>query len=307
MNKEAYQEQIERIYNRKHIDLRIREEIENNPDMRAKRKHGVQLIEEWMAGEYYESKMKRIAQLKDLCLDALVTDIFVGVAYCQRETLFTSVSAQLASRLKFSDKVDAIKTVAELMAILCLTDAFDINKADKYASLTIVSRIPLSQTTINFIEDSEYLPPMVCKPRKITSNYCSGYLTHNESLILGKGNHHDGDLCLDVINKMNQVPLKLTVEFLKTVEEKPTFEIKTQDQQEQWDKFKLQSYRFYSLMVEHGNEFYLTHRVDKRGRIYDSGYHITTQGTSFKKAMIELAEEEMVEGVPVIEAMEQAA
>src|SRR5690606_31567889 len=127
---------------------------------------------------------------------------------------------------------------------------YDIDKADKFASLTVVSRIPLSQTTINFIADSEYLPPMVCEPRTLKSNFSSGYLTHNDSLILGKGNHHDGDICLDVLNKMNQVSLKLSEEFLSSVEENPTFEVVTQDQQDQWDHFKLQSYRFYSLMME---------------------------------------------------------
>ena len=51
-------------------------------------------------------------------------------------------------------------------------------------------------------------------------------------------------------------------------------------------------------MVSQGNRFYLTHKVDKRGRIYAQGYHITTQGTAFKKAMIELAEPEFIEGAP---------
>jgi len=51
-------------------------------------------------------------------------------------------------------------------------------------------------------------------------------------------------------------------------------------------------------MVSQGNEFYLTNKVDKRGRIYSQGYHINTQGTSFKKAMIDLAHEELVTGMP---------
>jgi DNA-directed RNA polymerase len=44
--------------------------------------------------------------------------------------------------------------------------------------------------------------------------------------------------------------------------------------------------------------FHLTHKVDKRGRIYSQGYHVNTQGAAFKKAMIELAKEELIEGVP---------
>jgi DNA-directed RNA polymerase len=49
-------------------------------------------------------------------------------------------------------------------------------------------------------------------------------------------------------------------------------------------------------MVEMGNRFYLTHRYDKRGRTYAQGYHVNTQGNCWNKAVIELADEEVVEG-----------
>ena len=166
------------------------------------------------------------------------------------------------------------------------------------ASLMVVSRIPLSEELIKYIENSQYLPPMVCEPLPLTHNYSSGYLTHNDSLILGTGNHHDGDLCLDVLNTMNRVALKLDLDFLSTVEEEPTFDLDTQDKVDQWAQFKEQSYMFYDLMNQNGNRLYLTHKVDKRGRIYSCGYHINTQGSSFKKASLELANEELVEGVP---------
>jgi hypothetical protein len=184
------------------------------------------------------------------------------------------------------------------MAVLCMTDAFDIIKESKSASLMVRSRIPLSTVLVDFIEGSQYLPPMVCEPLELTHNYSSGYLTHNDSLILGTGNHHDGDICLDVLNTMNKVALRLDTDFLSTVEETPTFELDSQDKREQWDAFKKQSYQFYELMVQCGNRFYLTHKVDKRGRIYACGYHISTMGAPFKKASIELSKEELVRGVP---------
>lgn len=290
---------IEEQYNRKHIDKYIRTEIEANPDMQAKIDQGIQLITEYMGKDYYDSKNARIAQLQGMDLRTLVTEMFVGVSYCQIEELFTSVTAMMAGRLRFSDKLDAIKTIAELMAVLCLTDAFDILKADKADSLTVVSRIPLSADTLRFIENSQYLPPMVCEPLELTNNYSSGYLTHNDSLILGTGNHHDGDLCLDVLNKLNQIPLRLDTDFLSTIEEDPTFVADTPEKAQQWDNFKRQSYEFYLLIAQYGNRFHLTHKVDKRGRIYSQGYHINTQGTAFKKACIELAEPEVVMGVPV--------
>lgn len=292
------QEMNEERYNRKHIDTKIRNEILANPDMVRRLDHGEQLIEKYLAGEYYESKMRRIAQLENLDVRALVMDIFVGIAYSQKPELFTSVSAQMASRLKFSDKTEAITTVAELMAVLCATDAFDISKEKKLSSLMVVSRIPLSDKLISFIDNSQYLPPMVCEPLELTHNYSSGYLTHNDSLILGNGNHHDGDICLDVLNTMNKVALKLDTEFLCAVEEEPTFELITQDQIDQWKKYRHQCLMFYVLMNDQGNNFYLTHKVDKRGRIYACGFHINTMGTPTKKAMLELAQQELIEGVP---------
>lgn len=293
------QEMNELRFNRKHIDKKIREEIETNPDMRAKVEQGIVLLMAYKTGTYYASKMRRVAQLDGLELSELVMDLFVGIAYFQIPELYTSVTAQLASRLGFDDKTTAITTVAEILAILCHTDAFDITKGKRNDSLMLVSRIPLSPALLRFIEESSYLPPMVCVPLELTNNYSSGYLTHRDSLVLGSGNHHEGDLCLDVLNTMNQVALKLDTEFLSTVEEEPTFALDTREKADQWNDFKKQSYAMYALMVQQGNRFYLTHKVDKRGRIYACGYHINTQGTSFKKASLEFVEEEVVCGVPV--------
>lgn len=292
------QEMVEQRYNRKHIDAKIRKAIEADADLISKASKGVLLVHEYMAKDYYPSKVKRIEQLKQLDIADLVMDIMVGIAYYVKPELFTSASAQIAARLKFSDRTEAITTVAELLAVLCMTDAFDIEKADKMASLMVVSRMELPTQVVEFIENSQYLPPMVCSPLELTHNYSSGYLTHNDSLILGTGNHHDGDICLDVLNLMNSVPLRLDTDFLSTVEEEPTFELDSQEKEDLWADFKSQSYKFYDLMVQCGNKFYLTHKVDKRGRIYCSGYHITTQGTAFKKASIEFAREEIVTGAP---------
>lgn len=298
MKQIVVQEIIEETYNRKHIDAKIRKAILENDFMTDKIKQAIEFVKSYMAGSYYESKMKRIAQLENMDIESVVIDILIGVAYFQRPELFTSASSQIAARLKFNDRKEAITTVAELLAVICNTDAFDIHKEQKMSSLVITSRIPLPEKVIKFIENSQYLPPMVCEPLELTHNFNSGYLTHNDSLILGSGNHHDGDICLDVLNTMNKVALKLDTEFLSTVEEEPTFEIDSQEKQLLWDDFKKQSYGFYELMVKSGNKFYFTHKVDKRGRIYCSGYHITTQGTSFKKAMIGFANEELVTGVP---------
>ena len=43
-----------------------------------------------------------------------------------------------------------------------------------------------------------------------------------------------------------------------------------------------------------GNDIYLTHKYDKRGRIYCQGYFISYQGTDWNKAVIELSNKEIV-------------
>lgn len=291
------QEINEKRFNRKHIDAKIKAAIQENPEMVAKMAQGVDMLYDYVNGQYYASKNARMDQVAEMDFDELVLEVFIGVSYCQIPELFTSVSAQLAARLKFDDRAAAITTVAEILAVLCRTDAFDIYKETKQSSLMIKSAIPLGDNLISFIVGSEYLPPMVCEPLELTHNYSSGYLTHNDSLILGSGKHHDGDICLDVLNKMNKVALKLDTEFLSQIEEEPTFELDTRDKFDNWTQFKAQSYVMYDLMVQQGNRFHLTHKVDNRGRIYSCGYHISTQGTSFKKAMIEFADEEVVNGI----------
>lgn len=308
------QEYNEKRYNRRHINEKIKESILKNPVMQDRIARGVKYMHQWLelpmpdvsdmeekeaaaTLKAYERKKLRLEPLHSMDIEELVIDIFVGIAYFRREELFTSATSQLANKLRWSDKIESIQTMAEIFAVLCWTDAFDINKRDKMSSMMVLSRIPLEPTLVDFIEDSQYLPPMVCPPRKLESNYDSGYLTHKESLIL-RNNHHDGDICLDVLNTMNAVPLKLNVDFLCQYEEDATFDFETEDQKKNWMSFKKQSYRFYKLIVDQGNRFWLTHKVDKRGRIYSQGYHINSQGASFKKAMIQLADEEYVEGVP---------
>lgn len=287
----------EYTYSRKFIDRYIEKAITSCEDTMKKVAHGVVLLEEYRSKTYsYDSKNVRMQSIQHLELEPLVISILVGVAYCQSPELFTSITAQLAGRLRFSEKVDGIKTIAEMVAVLCNTDAFDILKPDKFASLAIQSNIPLDDRLLGYIQNSTYLPPMVCEPRTLTNNYSSGYLTHEDSLILGKGNHHDDNICLDTLNIANSVALTLNTEFLSTFEEEPTYELDTPTKEVLWNRYKTQSYKYYSMIAKQNNRFYLTHKVDKRGRTYAQGYHISTQGTSFKKASIELADGEVVTG-----------
>lgn len=288
----------EERYNKKLIDVKVREWIKNDANVQEGVKDGVEKLRNYLNQEYYQSKRDRLEPMKAMDLEQLVTEVFVGVAYIRGSELFTSVNAQLAGRLGWDDKPAAIATMGEVLAVLCETDVFDITKSSKMASLYIHHNFTFPPTLKDFIENCEYLPPMVCEPLELTNNYSSGYLTHQDSLILGSGNHHSGDLCLDVLNIVNKVPLSLDTEFLSLVEEEPKNKPEDAQQLKNWNEFKKQSYEFYHLMVSQGNRFYLTNKWDKRGRMYCQGYHISYQAAAFKKAMIELADKEVVMDVP---------
>lgn len=289
---------LEYKYSRNFIDRYIDKEIRENPETEVKVHQGVVLLGEWLGQSYYTSKQDRLDQIRHMDLEAIVRQVFIKTAYCQRPEPFTGVTGQLANALNFSDKSDAILTIAEIVAILCNTDIFDITKTPDQPDLSVVSRIPLSDKLITYVTNSRYLPPMVCEPEILTHNKQSAYLTHNDTLILGKSNHHNENISLDVINTQNSIPLSLNKEFLSTVEEDATFDLSDPKKRELWDNYKKQGYELYSMLANQGNKFWLTNKVDKRGRIYTQGYHVSLQGTAFKKASVDLYEKEVVTGVP---------
>jgi len=315
------QEAIEAKYSRKNVDVLVRQFVKTDATIRNQMAVGITLLKEWMAKPFHPSKQARVDQLKGLDLQELVLELFIGIAYITIPELFVSAASKLAGRLGFDDKKEAVATTAEILAVLCETDAFDIGKPDKMASLLLVSRMDLGDEIHQYMQQSMYMPPMVCEPLELRGNYDSGYLSFKDSVILGKGNHHNGDVCLDVLNLVNKVALKLDTDFLRSVDEEPSKEftveraiaaaakkgkvineaqakLVVQDQIEHWERFKPVSARVYMLIHENADEFYLTNKVDKRGRMYAQGYHITTQGTPYKKACVELAKQELVTGVP---------
>ena len=155
------------------------------------------------------------------------------------------------------------------------------------------------------IRQYQYLPPMIVPPLNVKKNRGSGYLTiRNDSLMLkDTHNHHDGDLCLDSLNKFNQIPLSVNTAVVKSIRnEWKNIDSMKPDETFQdfkkrlaaFEKYEKDSFFSIALMEETGNRFYLTHKSDKRGRTYCQGYHITYQGNSWNKACVEFADKELV-------------
>jgi hypothetical protein len=249
-------------------------------------------------GEPDYKKRQRYMGIQLMNIDELVEEIILATMHAQYEELFTGFCAKLAGMLKMDDKVDSITTISEMVAMISGVGLFDLVKYDKFSSMYIVSNIQLPSKLEEYISNCSYLPPLVHKPDPLKHNRSSVYHTIGlDSVILNSG-HHDGDVCLDFLDIQNSNALSLNVEFLCRVEEEPNTDMSAVDKQNMWLNMKVRSHEHYKLMVAQGNRFYIGNKVDRRGRAYAQGYHISPQGSPYKKAMLDFADKEVVTGVP---------
>ena len=152
------------------------------------------------------------------------------------------------------------------------------------------------------IDRFQFPLPMVVKPRHIRNNRTSGYLLNQASVLL-RDNHHENDVCLDHLNRVNGVKLTINDRVVKMVKnswrnlDKPkegeTRE-KFLDRKRAFEKYDTTAKDVMNVLMAHSNEFYLTHRYDKRGRVYCMGFHVNYQGNSWNKSCIELADKECI-------------
>lgn len=199
----------------------------------------------------------------------------------------------------FADQANPLQMTGAALEIAAHTDLVDFDPTTEQFILVF----DVDAATHGLIRQYQYLPPMIVPPLEVTSNRGSGYTTViNDSLVL-RNNHHDGDLCLDSINRFNRIPLRANLEVVRNIRnswksiDKPKDNESFEDYQKRlkaFERYEKDSFFTIALMAEMGNRFHLTHKVDKRGRTYAQGYHITPQGNCWNKAVVELAEPEYV-------------
>ncbi|TKW65190.1 MAG: hypothetical protein DI616_15800 [Paracoccus denitrificans] len=298
----------EHRFARAHIERYMRNFIQEDKDgdIQPLIQQCVDILDEFIHREHvYRSngepdfkKRQRYEAIKMMDTRELVERIIVASMHAQHAELFTGFCAKLAGTLKMDDKVDSIMTISEMIAMISGVGLFELIKYDKFSSIYIESRIELSHELEQYISNCSYLPPLVHKPENMKNNRDTPYHTIGAKSVILNSGHHEGDVCLDFIDRMQQTPLCLHTEFLCRVEEEPNSDMSAVDKQNMWLAMKVRSHEHYKLMVMQGNRFYLGFQLDRRGRAYATGYHISVQGSPYKKAMVEFANKEMVTGVP---------
>lgn len=188
---------------------------------------------------------------------------------------------------------------ADALLLACQIDLVDWNPVTEQ----FIVKYDITQDVQDDLDRYQFPLPMIVEPRELKTNSDTGYFTSRNSVIL-KNNHHDKDVCLDHLNHMNRVKLTLNNEVASFIENswrnldkpKPGEDRKDFDKRKKaFEKYDRTARDVMAHLEIAGGEFYLTHKYDKRGRVYCQGYHVNYQGNTWNKAVIEFAQGEIVE------------
>ena len=234
-----------------------------------------------------------VDKIAELALDEMfVIDALGQMALHKRADVPT-----LVGLLRHYFDGDCQKT-ADHLGILVLNDFISWNDQSR---LFIVN-FELSPDVWQALEMFQYPLPMVVEPKELTDNVSSPYLLVERKSVILNDNHHWGDICLDHLNHLNRIKLKINNEVVNTIsntwknldKQRPGEDFATfKKRQRAFEKYDRTARKVIDIITQHGNEFYLGHNVDKRGRTYCAGYHIQYQGASWNKAAILFANEEV--------------
>lgn len=246
----------------------------------------------------YQSKLDRYIYLSDVDMEELVTSILLHTVRAQEIQPIQAVASAVASKVNPDDHLSSVKTVLEILAVLEQLDMYTLYHADDYenptGTLGIRSNYVASQYLQQRIEVTLYLPPMVSKPLKWGNNVNGGYLTINQSVILGRSNHHGEKQALDAINILQNVEWEID-EYIDQFMEESKKDLDTHQKRTQFQQYRDNSEYVTGLLKDHGNKFYFVWRYDKRGRMYSQGYHVNLQSTEYKKALLNFTKKELIQ------------
>ena len=246
------------------------------------------LIKEYLKGDYYSSKNDRLAQWTPTDEDIfnLIVSIFTKTLTTEYLT-YQALVGSLNNKLPMEKTIDRVKTLAEIVALISKADLIDI-KGNRGEYFLITPNLLLEG--IPFVDNHG---TVYNRPQPVESNWD---IDQGSMLLGGRLNHHEDEICLDHINRMNKIPLTLNKEFLLKYPEEPKKikAVNTHEKKMHWDKYTHDSRHKYVAMFMGTNKCYLNHKYCTRGRTYAIGYYINTQGSSFKKACLQLANKEML-------------
>jgi len=239
----------------------------------------------------HESKQIRINQIKHMSPEDLVIHMFMVVIPHTELTPLQGVVAKLATYLKFDNIFDGIQTASELLSVCRTCGVYTMYREP----VSIQSNVTFNKEILDFIEETQYLMPMLCEPKGWTNNNSGGYLSICTSLLLKQYNHHNHNQAYDVINTLQKIEWELDENVMLETEQ-PKKPLDTVEKVTAWNQYLESSKRVCNNMLNAGNSFWLMWQYDFRGRAYSHGYHINLQSTSYKKAALNFKKKQLITG-----------
>lgn len=299
-----YQLMMENKYSQSNIRKYILKDIQECREIMDKLHICVIDIKKWADKPHYESKYKSLAVIREMTeegLRDLLLDMMSVLLTQSYKMEITSAVGLVSGFMPWEEYTVKIKRAAELIYHLANCDLINMSPAylSETETILISNKYSISGDTAKYIEMSRFTPPMVCEPVKVKSVHDSGYLTKQRFSLLKSKHKHNYPVNLIAINKFNAIPLSLDIDFLKEVEDSIKMEvgdeIDVEKREKLFNQYKLETYEVCMDVIRAGNVFYETHFWCGRGRTYSRGYHINSQGNSYRKAMINFAEPAVID------------
>jgi len=225
----------------------------------------------------------------------LIVSVFT-VTLTTEYLTYQALMGMLNNKLPHSDVIDRVKTLAEVVALIHKAGLIEIKGTQgEYFMITpclLLEGIPFVDNHATVYD----------RPQPVESNWD---VDQGSMLLGGKLNHYEDNICLDHINRMNSIPMALNKEFLLKYPEEPKGEftdspttkdgkpgMTATEKLQLWEKYVSDGKKRYAHALVTVDRVYLNHKYCTRGRTYAVGYYISTQGSSYKKASIQLANKE---------------
>lgn len=267
----------------------------------------------WIYGDHpYESKQERVKHLYGASLNKIIEEMLIILLPMEGTTTIQMVASQLASTDIWHRvpkvKKDAVRTCAEIICHLTqFTNLYDIVLSNGENGIQVVSNFPMNEQLQEEYDATMFVPPMLIPPRIRKRNGDTPFLVIKQHSISDPIARHDKYINLDALNIASQVAFKVypsTFQYehpLKPLDEANKKRMTPEDVQRRARNHITkcrQTFEIAKELYDNDSEFYFSYFYDSRGRMYPSGYHLTSNGDDYEKACIVLAKSKKVSGVP---------
>lgn len=267
-----FQIEMEKLFHKNQLIPRIRQEFKKESD-------------------FFEPIFKEASLTDDFGYDLLVQ-----VSLHRRVTI--DILVGILRKHYQSDVSDGCQDIADAILRACEANLMHYNPT----SQEVITRFQITDDLQEELDRYQYPLPMVVPPLPLRTNKDTGYYTHKGSVIL-RDNHHNQDVCLDHLEKLNSIKFRLNMDVATTIKnkwrnlDKQKPDETRKDYEKRYKAFEKYDRTAHDVLlhlgIATGGEFYLTHKYDKRGRTYCQGYHVSYMAAPWNKAVIEFANQEV--------------